>query len=606
MFWEIFLICSILCLVASILLTIFKNKLNIVFLLKLDSVNILIFGVVISSVIAFIPIYHSIFTTTDCGLLETLLISVHNTIRLFVVDGDYDFIMNHISGLSYYTFKAYSFYFALLYVLAPLFTFSFALSFFKNISAYRKYLTHFYADAYVFSELNERSLSLAESLKKNAGGKKIVVFTDVFERNEEKSYEMLERAKNIGAVLFKKDIVSIDFSRPFDKSKLNFFIIGEDQNENLSQALTMIERFKYRNNTELYLFSYNFEDELLLAQIYEGKDGNIDKNVKIKIRNINDAQSLVFKTLYDKGYENIFNSAIDTDEGLKKINAVVIGLGRHGLEMTKALSWFCQMDGYKAEINAFDLNDAAEDVFCSMCPELMAPGLNGNFSDPGEAQYKITIHSGYDFETKSFDDKILSLDTPTYIFVCLGDDAKNIAASIKIRTLFARKKVFPKIQAIIYNSDKKQALTGLKNFKQQKFNIDFIGDLKTSYSEEVILNLEVATLALERHKRWGSEEDFWRFSYNYKSSVASAIHRQLKIQCKIPGADIPDPEKRDPSARQALRILEHRRWNAYMRSEGYVYGGTIEPEGRFDLAKQHNCLVTFEELPEKEQKKDDD
>ena len=53
-------------------------------------------------------------------------------------------------------------------------------------------------------------------------------------------------------------------------------------------------------------------------------------------------------------------------------------------------------------------------------------------------------------------------------------------------------------------------------------------------------------------------------------------------------------------------MLEHNRWNAYMRSEGYVYGGTPEPEGRNDLAKMHNCLVRFELLSPEDKAKDDD
>lgn len=189
--------------------------------------------------------------------------------------------------------------------------------------------------------------------------------------------------------------------------------------------------------------------------------------------------------------------------------------------------------------------------------------------------------------------------------MCLGDDTKNIAAAIKLRTLYARKKAFPKIQAIVYNTDKNEALHGIKNFKHQKFDIDFIGDLKTSYSKEVLLNSEIVDLALDRHKKWGSPELFWRYSYNYKSSIASVIHSAMKKKCQIPGADLP-PGERLPDDRQALRVLEHRRWNAYMRSEGYVYGGTIQPEGRYDLAKQHNCLVTFDDLPEEEKTKDDD
>lgn len=110
---------------------------------------------------------------------------------------------------------------------------------------------------------------------------------------------------------------------------------------------------------------------------------------------------------------------------------------------------------------------------------------------------------------------------------------------------------------------------------------------------------------MKRHLKWGDEDEFRRYDYNCRSSVASAIHRKMKVLCGIPGIE-KEPEARTEEERQALRILEHRRWNAYMRSEGYVYGGTTEKTGRNDLAKTHNCLVPFSQLPYKEQIKDDD
>ena len=61
------------------------------------------------------------------------------------------------------------------------------------------------------------------------------------------------------------------------------------------------------------------------------------------------------------------------------------------------------------------------------------------------------------------------------------------------------------------------------------------------------------------------------------------------------------PAERTEEEKHTLRLLEHRRWNAYMRSEGFVYS----PK-RNNLAKTHHCLVTFDLLSQADKEKDDD
>ena len=47
-----------------------------------------------------------------------------------------------------------------------------------------------------------------------------------------------------------------------------------------------------------------------------------------------------------------------------------MGLGQHGFEMAKALVWFCQMIGYRLEMNIVDKDENAKDLFEMQCPEL--------------------------------------------------------------------------------------------------------------------------------------------------------------------------------------------------------------------------------------------
>ena len=101
----------------------------------------------------------------------------------------------------------------------------------------------------------------------------------------------------------------------------------------------------------------------------------------------------------------------------------------------------------------------------------------------------------------------------------------------------------------------------------------------------------------------GSPDDFYYCDYNYSSSLASAIHKKLRRDCGMPGTELPK-EQRSPEQMEQLAILEHRRWSAYVRSEGYQFGGTEQSRKVDTLAKLHYCLVPFDNLSEEDKRKD--
>lgn len=541
-------------------------------------------GVALASVGLFIPIYAQILKKDLFYGVKVVLLSIHNTIRLFAIDGEFSIISTYTDRLSGWIGSAYPILAATLFVGAPVLTFGVVLSFFKNVTAYNKYLLGCKKDAFIFSELNERSLALARSLKKN-NPKRMIVFTDVFEKNEEESYELVEHARALGALCFQKDIAVVNFAMHAVDTEMAFFIIGEDSGENTKQAITLIRKYRDRERTSVYVVSTGVDSELLLSTTEKGK---------VKVRRINEVQALISRTLYDEGFR-IFESAQDGT-----ISAVIVGMGQYGTEMTKALSWFCQMDGYRLEMNVFDKKKNSKGRLSALCPDLMKQPYNGDFSTAGEAHYKISVHGDVHAETKEFLDQLREIPKPTYVFVALGNDEKNIEMAVRIRVWLAKFGCWPVIDAIVYNTDKNRALQGIQNSSGQEYDIHFIGDLETSYSEKVILDSDVEAEALKRHLRWGKEEAFWKYEYNYRSSMSSAIHKKMKILCKIPGADKP-AEERTQEEREVMRVLEHNRWNAYMRSEGYTFD-----EVRNNLAKTHHCLVEFDKLSLEEQMKDDD
>ncbi len=621
--------------------------------------NCLFAGVAAAAFLLYLPIYLHSFEGTNQGILEAIFSSFYGVIGLFIADGDFGFVLDIIEDLSGWLYFGYSHLYILLMVAAPVLTFGFILSFVRSFTSHAEFYFRRGGNSYVFSQLSEKSLALAKSIRSNHGKKAKIVFTDI----DNSSNDLYEKARELDAICFVKDILSLDFSHhrktrfavkrtPIEgregeytvteellgrESYVNLFLISDDESENLRQAIEIVGSSRYNRNFNVYVFSTQLESELLLSHVYNNRPaepaqkgflGRIgdslgklwwklgcklsgkelyryDGSSRPRVRRINRVSSLVFRTVYDEGYRAIFESALPADkQGIRAINALVLGMGSYGKEMAKALSWACQMDGYRLELHGADSAHNAAEEFSYLCPELMDGRHNGVFVD-GDASCKIEIHSGIDAGSRQLEELVRSLPPITYVLVALGDDEQNIATAVNLRGLFARLGRKPIIQAIVYNPEKKQALSDLTNFRNQPYDIEYIGDLESSYSEKTVMHSDVEKVALERHLKWGSEADFWRYDYNYKSSMASAIHKKLRSLCGIAGAE-KAPCDRTEEELWNIRRLEHCRWNAYMRSEGYSYSGSIDKSSRNDMAKLHHCLVPFDELPLEEKIKDDD
>ena len=585
------LVCFTLSISCILLAAVFPRAINKSKLLKKHKVgffNSLFAGVFIAALFMFFPIHSVTAEATLLGGWRAFLLSVFNSMQVFAIGCEFGVVRESMVFCPDWLDVLYQVWAATLFVLAPVFTFSFVLSLFNNLSAYLKYMCAFNREIYVFSELNERSLVLANDIK-TKNKKATIVFTDVFEDNEENTYELIENAKRLGTICFKKDILVVDFKKHSSKKPVFFFAIGLNETENLNQSLKLIENYRDRENTHIYVFSTKIESELLLTSVDKGA---------VKVRRINEVQSLVNRVLYEQGCV-LFDSAREMPNGNKKISAIVVGMGSHGTEMVKALTWFGQMDGYKLEINAFDRDPLSKEQFIALAPELMSDDYNG-VDIEGEAQYKITVHPGIDVTSITFANEIAKITDATYVMVALGNDDVNINTAVNLRMYFERMKIHPVIQAIVYNSQQKKALEGIKNYRGQAYDIEFIGDVESSYTEAVIIDSELEEEALKRHLKWGKEEEFWTYEYNYRSSMASAIHMKARIQCKIPGAAKSEDDLTDEE-RNTIEVLEHRRWNAYMRAEGYVFSGSKENN---DLAKMHHDLVDFSSLTDEEKRKD--
>lgn len=592
--------------------------------------KMLILGTFVSATILLCPIYLEKFSDS-IGWVEwgkSVLLSMQHAIRLFAFEGDFMefFDTDTITSLTPLVQMLYTGASAVLYVFAPLLTFSLILSFFKNISAYRRYVFSFWKHTHVFSELNEKSLALAKSIDDNNNkiGKgegrhyrvfrrSLIVFTDVMDKDDEETLELLEEAKEIGAILFTKDLESIKYkNRYLSFRKVSFYLISNDEEEKIRHAEGIMRDYDISEKIELRVFSDDIRSELLLAA------KNVDH---MKVMRVNDIQSLIYHNLDVHGMR-LYENAREINSSEKMISAVIIGMGKYGVEMMKALTWYCQVPGYRIKINAFDIDECAHEKFTVLCPELMSDDFNGqNIS--GEARYDIKIHSGMDTTSPAFFKELSQIKDATYIFVCLGSDEVNLSTAVSIRALCERIHYTgdhhkPDIETVIYDSNIRNTMgmkwisradesnpQGVINFKEQSYDIHMIGDLDHFYCADTLIDSELIEEGKLVHLRWGNEREFWKYEYNYRSSIAKAIHERLRVKMKL---DIPgihkEWDKRTDEEKLAIGLIEHVRWNAYMRTEGYQYSGSQNKLSRNDLGKVHHNLVPVTKLSDDDLRKD--
>ena len=672
---------------------------------------------------------------------KTSLVSLHHALRLLGFDGGYKEFVGMIgNAASESLIKLYSFHAAVLYIYSPILTLSFVSTLLKNISAHFHYGITFFREPHIFSELNERSLALAKSISAKYGKRAKIVFANILDKNEIEHVDLVEQAKELGAIIFRKDISVINFrwrlTHFLFKKRMSFYLISEDENEKIIHASHIREKYDWKR-----VFLYVFSDDVCCEMLLSAKN---QKN--IKIARINDIQALIYHNLDEYGTRLFQNAAIKNDY---KISAVIVGLGRYGSEMLKALTWYCQFPGFEVKINAFEVDPKAKEKLMLKCPELLS---HSGKKASGDSEYSIEIHSGVDVESAEFIKKIESIDDATFVFICLGEDKRNLAVAKKLRETYEYMNICPDIETVVYNTDtsnkinykwnrvvkEEMAITnnakfsGVKNHKSQPLRIHTIGDLESFYSADA-LPLEnqksekrsfgaLVALGEKNDESWSStkrsrglaacddclkklkmvepefieveiekiasdfildledinkkkklkkrikylkelvnkDRPFWRFEYNYRSSLAKALHKEMRDQMLELAANdkelfsrsisnepqgahinIGCPKANDDEGfnkafeslkrshmpeitRYALDFprlegkvegydrntlcrmdllcigeLEHRRWCAYMRTEGYRSHAKNGTNDRNDLGKIHNNICSSYQLDDK-------
>lgn len=603
--------------------------------------HIMTVGVFVSAVLLVYPYcFADVGSSGFSAHIATAMASVQNTLKFFTIDADFSIMTalfeNEDKDAVYRHYMMFS---GLLHVIAPILSAGVVLSFFKNVKALLKYYVSLRSDLYFISELNDRSFALAEDIftQYRKERKRVkVIFTDVFEQKEdEKNYELVNRARAIGCILFAKDITELRLRPIFGrKVKRVMYFIGVNEDENIRQALSVISacrkpRIIDKNgnkvekksvydtaNTEFYVFSRSAESEALLNSIDNGD---------MKVRRIDENRNFVLRTLMQYP---IFDDALPPEEGKteKRLNILLVGLGMIGTEFVKALSWVGQMYGYVLNLHIFDGEPGIEKRLRNICPELIDNNfasrrdkrddetLTAYYNDKsgitykeridGDAYYNFFYYDDINVKTQEFLDIVAGIGPLSTVYVTLGDDELNIETAMRLRTMLERSAMdfgadnrpIPSIYSVVYSTIKNEIISnhnGLKTIKNDDYGITIIGSLKSSFTMKAIRQQNIEDAGLECHEKWADSDEarkkskasYSKYEYFRRSSMAEAMHGYLRKKIGLM------PSIVDEETKKQIFKHEHCRWCAFVRSEGYV-----SRANRSDLAKAHNNLRPYNEL----------
>ena len=633
--------------------------------------HLLVLGIFVAATVIYLPVYATIFQgdATWAIVVKTPLLSAQNALQLFTINAGMDNItetINTANGLNQALVDVYTVYASIYFVVAPMLTAAFILSFVKGLYENWRYFKKSKVDKiYVFSQLNENSLTLARDIIKNYKNvdedaqedtvtnktrvKRVIVFANVTQNVQDEKADLVSSAKELGAICLQKDIGDIYLKSPSKQMYRKLYLISQDENENTSKALPLIAHCKKHYNfdtTHIYIFANSDESGILIDSVMPKLSDEIKDPFNMRVRRVNEKRNLIWNTLRQsetdlqltlpnrepdnathKQMPLIFSSAKAFGK-TKYIDVLIVGMGQYGTELLKTVCWYCQMPGYRLRVHVFDRQSNCEEKVRSIAPELVQYNkISEEMVQLGEAYYDINFcNHAIDVHEASFADKIAELPNVSLAFVTLGNDKANIDTSIKLRRIFG--KIYadkgykvPPILTVVYDSEKTENLEHgklLKNdAKDGDYNIRFIGDVKTSYSLRNVEQNELEFVGLTCHMHWA--EVCVQHDDEILNDFAKLKEDWLEREKQYNTYEY----NRRSSMAQAMHLIartflcegcsldeliqnEHNRWNAYMRADGYTVSPEVNGERlpRDTIAKIHPSLVPFAKLKDSEREKD--
>jgi len=493
-----------------------------------------------------------------------------------------------------------------------------------------------FREKYVFSELNERAICLAEDIIKETRNNKkqpLVIITDAYtDYSSEATSELFQKAKGIGAICLKDDILNISFLYVKD---LHYILIDKEDINNIHSLITLVtENIKRsKKGCHIYVFSQNPQASSIVKKLI--KDHKLETS-EIIIKLIQEYTSIVYNLFNDVPlYYPLLAKGLLNYSEKKELVITIIGGGKIGMEVFLGAYWCAQMLDCKLRINVITkkakkfkskIDYINKEILLSGVERTELLRVFPNRDIYAEPYASFSFYSA-DVEGDGLfkildkkDNSGFSLLSSDYFIIALGSDNLNITTAVNINREI-RKNILNKyinnkpVIAYSVNDSKINEELNKINSQSNPTYLYAFASLKKIYSCKNIFMDNVNKPAYninEKHNK-ADMKRFMKDEYNWWSSIARILHLSYKMfsigslkSTKKP-IDITEKERKEylekiqkVSFNNRLAWLEHRRWNAFMRTKGFTaptesqweqYAFKEDNDHKNIPLKLHPCIV---------------
>ena len=601
---------------------------------------------------------------------ERFLSAFIDSLQSFSLDADYSLYTvkgKELFEAVYGRFFAdiYGIIASLLNILAPVMSGAVLLDILTGVFPWLKLSLHPWRRKFVFSHLNEASLTLAEDLIRDRNYSKIIywdeslkdlssprpqiIFTDVYPDNEsEAQSELLARARSLGAICLKSDLELLDLHR---SASVYYFLIDEDENTNVSSLSGLLKepdmwpggKEKEEFRTRIFIFCQSELSVTMINAICK----NSPNNDSVLVRPIRDYVNMAVSLMYDVplftsqanagGSRKLFDTLpkpqtddkgrIGSVPPVSELHVALIGSGTIAEEVFKAMYWCGQISGVQLFIHV--LSRTAEEMKARIqasCPELFPsctehdeilriyPGTDSPLYNPPYAILNSFRNINAEDPEQYPKDILQKTD---YYVIALGSDEKNIYAAEILKKELSRTALetgtdrHPVIVPSVFSDRLADSCAKRTPGKYEPYIIPF-GTFRKRFSCRNTFLTDFTKEALRSELMYNNKthQSRQKDEYSYWANTVRAVHAPYKLYglgC-IAGVDLSDEHSDHRyvmnnivfySRRILSEWMEHRRWDAYLRSQGFCKATDQQHKSYYAVthahkdiaAKLHNCLV---------------